>query len=205
MNQTKPMKASAKIFGKASNTGAVIRSLLEPVIPNAKDGTMHRRFQTCLQDWLLTKSFNNSLPQNDIPFVTGFQFNTESDLRGRCKIGMQVNKAVTGLIMLSIPSFVPVDKIVAPAYTRSLQLNIAAAGYNFQTKTIIGRYSSVIDINYNDDTFLPAELQTGLSTGAGNLIIVVAGITYNAMRNGNLVAINDMRWMPAGVISAFYN
>ena len=205
MNQTAATKASAKIFGKASNTGAVMRSLLEPVIPNAKDGTMHRRFQTCLQNWLLTMPFNDPLIQNDIPFVTGFQFNTKSDLCGRCKIGMQVNRAVTGSIILSIPSFVPVDKIVAPAYTGSLQLNIAAAGYNFQTKTVIGGYSSVIDINYNDALFPPAELQIGLPTGAGNLIIVAAGITYYAMRNGSLVAINDMRWMPAGIVSGLYN
>jgi hypothetical protein len=205
MNQTASMKAAAKLFGKASNTGAVMRGLLQPVIPDPKDREMQRSFQGCLQDWLLNAPYNDTSPQNDLLYVSGFQFNTESDLRARCKIGMQVNRTVTGMISLFVPSFVPVDKIVAPAYTRSVQLNIAAAGYNFQTKIISGSYSSVMNINYNDDLFPPAELQIPLATSAGNLIIVAAAVTYNAMQKGSLITITEMRWRPAGVINAFYN
>jgi len=205
MNQTEAMKAAGQIFGKASNIGATMHGLLQPVIPDPRDGDMHRSLQHCLQRWLLTTPLNDPSPQNDIPFVTGFQFNTESDLRGRCKISMQVSRSVTGTISLFIPSFVPAEKIIAPSYTQSLQLHIAAAGYNFQTKIITGSYASHININYNHDLFPPAEIQIPVSTGAGNLIIVAAAVTYNAIRKGSLITITEMRWRPSGVISAFYN
>jgi len=190
MNQTEPMKAYAKIFGKASNIASVMRSLLRPVIPNPKDGEMQRQFQNCLQHWLLISPLSDPSPQNDIPFVTGFQFNNESDLRGRCKIDLQVNRTSMKTISLFIPSFVPVDNIVAPAYTTSLHLKIAAAGYNFQTKIITGSYSFVLNIDYNNNPFVPAELEIPLLTATGNLIIAAAAITYNAMRKGSLVASN---------------
>jgi hypothetical protein len=205
MNQTQPMKAAENVFGQASNTGAIIGKLLKPVIPNPQDSKMQRALQGCLQGWLLTVPLNDTSPQDVLPFITGFQFNTESDLDAICKIGIRVTRTLTGKISLVVPSFIPVAKIVAPADTKTLQLSITVAGHNFQTKNIIGRYLYPINLDYDDNIFPAAEIEVPFSTGAGNLIIVAAAINYKAIRKGSLIKVNDMRWRPMGIIGAMYN
>ena len=76
VKQTKASIEQSKLFGIAAHTGAVLRNVLKPALPDAKDLVMMRRFEQAIVSWLRTGGvYKSNEPQaacNCKPYTTKF-------------------------------------------------------------------------------------------------------------------------------------
>lgn len=205
VKQTKATKNMGKLFGKANRLEKVLRTTLYPVIPNIKDKTMMRRMAKQLYAWLQTGPLETKQPLNNIPFVTGFEYNEVSELASRFKVPMHVSRTADDKLVLQLESFIPRNSITAPAYTTNIVCAIMAATCTTNTPAAAGSYTTQLTIPYNNETIPAQQVPLDIATVASNLTVVTVALEYY---KGAVLPANknkDLRWLPAGVVEGLYN
>src|SRR3954454_8212911 len=104
IQQSKATKACSGCFGKGNTLAGVIRQILLPVLADKNIMDKRNKLHNELYQWLLTNPLKKTLPKNDIPFVTGYEFNTTSDFTERFKKPLLVERLTGGDLQLIIPS-----------------------------------------------------------------------------------------------------
>jgi hypothetical protein len=189
----------------AAHMSAVLRNLLKPGLPDAKDRNMMRRFEQAIVQWLRTGACNNNEPQDNMPFITGFEFNENSLLQERFKLPITVNRSEKNTIAVLIPVTQPTKDIAAPAHTKSITLKLRAAACSlFNDKSLLCTAKEV-PVVYNDVALPAQEIELPLALEAGNITVVMMAIEYAVVKNGVAHLVKDKRWMPAGIINALWN
>jgi hypothetical protein len=205
VRQTKATKSVGKLFGKANRLEKVLRTTLSPVIPNIKDKNMMRRMVKQLYAWLQTDALQTKTPLDNIPFVTGFEYNEVSPLASRFKVPMQVSRTADGKLILHLESFIPESAITAPAYTKNIVCTIMAASCTTSTPAATGSYTTQLNIPYNNETIPAQKIPLGISTAPGNLTIVTVALEYYKGEILPAKKNRELRWSPDGIVEGLYN
>ena len=204
--QTRATKASAKIFGTASKVGNKMTNTFKPAIPSLLDNRSRNYFVRSFNTWLQTRPLNTSAPLNELAPVTGFQFNEQTSLNARLKLALSITRTGNNTLLLSVPAFDPVDVITAPSNTVTVEMRIVACSCDMSnTEYLIEKCSAKMNIQYVHQQLPAQHFELPVKAAPGNVSVVMVALKYTVNRKGNLFETNDMRWMPAGVISAFYN
>jgi hypothetical protein len=208
--RTKPLKVkrvqaainNSKIFALASHTGAKLRSLLKPALPDAKDRNMMRRFEQAIGAWLRAKGAGSSTVQTDFPFITGFEFNEAGELSSRLKINIPVTVNAANNLVVDIPGMVPVRDINAPAHTVSINMRVQAAVCSLYSDDYINSAGKSFNMLYNNDLIPSQQIEFPLQVTAGSIAVTVISLSYTIPKTSGLGVVKDRRWMPAGVAGA---
>lgn len=204
--QTKATKASAKIFGTASRVGNKMTNTFKPAIPSLLDNRSRNYFVRSFNTWLQTRPLNTSVPLNELAPVTGFQFNEQTSLNARLKLALSITRTGHNTLLLSVPAFNPVDVITAPANTVAVEMRIVACSCDMSnTEYLIEKCSAKMNIQYVNQQLPAQQFELPVKAAPGNVSVIMVALKYTVNGKGDLFETNDMRWMPAGVISAFYN
>ena len=206
VKQTANTKASAKTFGKGSKVGNTMTNTFKPVIPFLINNRSRNYFVTAINSWLHTNPLNTSALLDDLFPITGYQFNEQTSLNARLKLSLSVTRTVDNTLLFSVPAFDPVKAIVAPANTVSVEMCIVACSCDMNS----GDYSfeksgAKMEIDYVSEQLPAQQIELPAKATQGYLALVMVALKYTINRKGNLVVTNDMRWRPAGIVSAFYN
>jgi hypothetical protein len=210
--RTKPLKVkrvktaigNSKIFALASHTGAKLRKLLKPALPDAKDRNMMRRFEQSIAQWLRTKGAGSSTPQTDLPFITGFDFNEESELRTRLKVNVSVSVNAANNLVVTIPGIVPVNDINAPAHTISVIMQVQAAVCSMQNDDYTNSANKSFNLLYNSYLMPPQQIEFPIQIESRCLALVIISLAYIITKTSGPVAVKDKRWLPAGVAGGIW-
>jgi hypothetical protein len=204
--QTRATKASAMTFGKASKVVNKILPSFKPVISALITRRSRNLFVAAFNKWLHTDPLNTVEPLNDINPVTGFQFNEQTSLKERLRLLLNISRTAGDTLLLSIPAFDPVEAIIAPANTVMVEMCVVAGScYMHSANDPAETCNATIEIDYTDGQQPAQQLELPVKTGAGYLCLVMVALKYTISRKGNTFVTNDLRWMPAGIVSAFYN
>jgi hypothetical protein len=205
VKQTKASIEQSKLFGIAAHTGAVLRSILKPALPDAKDPNMMRRLEQVVVSWLRTGAYKSGEPQNSIPFIMGFEFNESSLLNSRLKLPVTVNRTQRNTIVVSIPAMQPTKDITAPAYTKSVTLKLRAAACSLLNDNSLLCTTKELTIDYNNVLVRAQQIELPLAVEAGNVTLVLMVLEYTVIKNDRKYVVKDKRWMPAGIPGAMWN
>ena len=200
VKQTIATVEQSKLFGIASHTGAVLRRLLKPVLPNADDKPMMRRFEQAIVQWLRTGAVNHNGRQTNMPFIIGFEFNEASPLHNRLKQTVTVDVNATNTISVNIPTLQPVQDITAPANTTAVLFTISAATCSLLTDDIADIVTKEMAIAYNDIELPAQKVELPVTVDPGTLTVVLLGLRY--VVKGNITT--AMKWLPAGVMGSVW-
>lgn len=201
VQQTVATKKRSANFGLSSAAGKTLRFLLQPVLPFPKDRLMQVRFSGALSKWLGTKEIGDLLPQSPLPFVSGFNFNPETDMAERFRVQLEIEQQIDGAVRIVLPAFVPVHSIHAPAQTATVDLLLTVAACNLYPAKAAGSGTHSLRIAYNSTPQPEQEWLFPVAATPGSIILVVATLLYT-LQNGK----QELRpaFLPATVLKAWY-
>jgi hypothetical protein len=111
---------------------------------------------TCVTS-LQTQPFEGTQPVNELPYIAAFDFNEKDTLEQRVHVTLQLTRVPQVGLELHIPALVPKQQVGAPAYTNFVSWTIAATCYHPASKSILGTYTTMLDMPY-DNNLLPAQV-----------------------------------------------
>jgi hypothetical protein len=205
VRQTKPTKARAKEFGKASSLAKAIRQQLLPVIPFPADNNMQTRLITAVFQWLKEAGSSRTERMSKLYLIEGFQFTTEgNEILKRWKTSPAISIPAAGVLEIKIPAFIPDKSIVAPANTESVVLKISAGSCNPEMGMATGNDSAELSINYDSKQVAAQMLLLKFPMPKGSLVVTGASLQYTVSKKNNPQLNTNKAFMPAGIVAAMY-
>lgn len=202
VNQTPATKARAQDFAQACRLCKTLRTMLAPVNPCGKDKGVMRRLNKALLQYLLGSQQQNDNLDNSLQFITGFQFNDQTDIRERLKTKISVNTPDPDMLQLRLPALMPGRDISAPAHTKFVEWKIMAAACSVKDAVAVCDYATGLMMPYDDTMIPPQAIPLPLPAADDNLKVVAIALQYHAMKKGMAELANDLRWLPSGIVWA---
>ena len=208
VKQTKATKAAARDFGRAVRYSRLIRDSLTGVIEPKEKSMMYRLNNELLQ-WIRESKGDGTMMKQEILRLVSFEFNEDSYLSRRLKFEPLVDFSSDGKIIVKIPAFKSSPDIIAPRDTESIELNIMALRCNTRDKPAIytdppEEYQVVHKLDYNNTPIPAQSFEIPFRTIRGDIVLVVMGLKYFTMKQKKQVQVMEKRWLPAGVLGAWY-
>lgn len=201
VRQTAATKKRSTNFGIAQRAGAILRSLLQQVLPFPKDKDMQRRFSGSISQWLALGNINVLPPQAGLAYISHFSFNPATDIAERLRVPLGVTRPSAQWLQVELPAFIPRQAIAAPAGTATVQLLVKAAAVNLHS--LVGGCSDavLVSISYGNELQPAQVIDLPMDTAAGDLVLTVM-----RMRFLDAAGVEDQRpaFMPSAVIDARY-
>ena len=125
-------------FGKASKLSRQIRTLIAPINPSNSDSHSTNLFTGALNkfiNWNEKQDPGSSVLQRELPFITGFQFNSQSKLSSMNAIRVSANTSESGLPEFRFAPFIPGEALHASIYTDHILFKIILISVNFTDLT----------------------------------------------------------------------
>lgn len=178
VHKTISMQTCSSNFGMASKAGKFLRQAIAPILPNATDTSMQRRFSGCINKWLGKQTLSELLPQSNISVLEAFNFTDGSFFYERFKPSLQINISPDGKVTITIPAFIPNQQITAPIHSASVELCIAVTACKLGTEEQANSQIFKKKILYNAD-LQPAEtVELNLGLLQQKLVLVVTSLNY---------------------------
>jgi hypothetical protein len=203
--QTKATKQAASFFGLAQTAAGNIRSALSGVLVSHTIFDKKNDLAQPINQWMLTGALSNSSKQNDLAFISGYEFNSKSALATRWKIKCSVERNTGNTLLLNIPAYNATQKMQAPAGTKGVDIFISACSCNIKSKQLTGMYSKQQTIAYSNSNIPAQQLPLPVLTAKGNLTIVFITLRYTVIKNGKQQIVQEQAWVPGAVVAALYN
>ncbi|MEJ8844567.1 hypothetical protein WG954_19395 [Lacibacter sp. H375] len=198
VHQTEAMQSRSRNFGVAAAAGRILRSYWQELLPNPKDKHMQSRFSGVIAKWLGQAVVQDLPPQENLPFINGFCFSTETTLAERLRIPLAVTANSNGLV-LDMPAFVPTQNITAPSATVSVELLFAAAACGLAQREYRGGVLAQLQLPYTHVLQPAQQMLLELPLTAGSLVVTAAAMRYT-LADG--VPEKRAAFLPAGVVDA---
>jgi hypothetical protein len=201
VKRTVNMRKRSGNFGLGAVTGKLLRAGFGTVLTAELERESQARFGGAIAKWLGTALLKNIPQQEAIAVLEDFNFNESTGLRERCKVQATTSINPSGRVVISLPAFVPSQKIAAPSSCTSVQLNIAVSCCHVAEKMAGGFVTHMVNIPYNDQLYPAMEIELMTDSSAGRLIVAAASLIYH-LENGK----KEQRpvFMPVGIIKAMY-
>jgi len=205
VKQTKATKARANEFGKASTIGALIRSGLNPVIPDASDRKMQIRLVGVVFQWLNRLSDVKSIPGVQPDDLSIFSFREKGQtVRGRWKVNLDVGNPSPGLVEISIPAFTPMKVFEAPPKSVSVICKIATVTIDVKSGSMLGKSNTELHFILDDESVAAQKISQQLPTPKGCLIVTGMRLVFMNSKFANADPNSNKAYMPAEIVEAIY-
>ena len=177
-------------FGRAAKGGALLRQAFSDQLQKSKDGNVVIRMMKLLLQVIKGDTTSSrgkrNIPSGNLALLSGFNFNAnalfpevftapESDTVDR----------VAGTVTVSIPSFIPLNKIKAPASATHFKLVTAAGEIDFDNQ--VDNVDSIETATLPLDASPTVAINNVLSLTAGTTlpIVVIVGVLFYELVNGD--------------------
>ncbi len=204
IKQTAATKKRATEFGKASQAGGHLRRQLRPVIPFPSDIKMQTRLVSDVYKWMSSPFYKPGVSVDPVLFLNEFQFTECYPVTTRWRIPFVCTNPAAGLIQIKIPAFVPEVSLEAPAKTIYVECKIASGGCDIQKGLATGCAFTSFKIDYNKQEVPEQTISFSIPTNPGSLIVTGISLEYFLLKNGRIEKNKNIKFMPAGIVSAMY-
>jgi len=201
VHQSAATKIRSINFGIAARAARLLRQQLAGQLPFPANKSMQSRFGGAISKWLAANDAATLPPQQALPYISGFAFNTATDIADVWKVVLTVTRINEGLIAVELPAFIPVAAIKAPPGTTAVNIAIAAASCSWLHPAVQGGSSQHISFAYNNTAVAAQSVLLPVPAGAGSLVLCTASIRFTG-ENG--LPYTDDRYLPCNVMDARY-
>lgn len=183
-------------FGRAAQTGQLIRTAFRPLYSGIADARMTGRLTKELMRVLRTDALNQRgqrTPQDGVlGLLQGFNFSRDASLSSKLYVQHQaVIDRAAGTATVTLPLFAPGKMVSSPSGATHFRLLSGVARINFET----GDYS--LNQDRSDEILVnnPAEVQVQLATtfaaNTEDVLLLTFGIEFMQLVNGQQYPLND--------------
>ncbi len=189
-------------FGKASRICRQVRMLVTQINPVRSDQHLMYRLTGALNKFIAWKEkierMSHTMPKK-LPFIYGFQFNTEADLSSIRAIQPIVKTSDPGVVEINFASFVPNQTLRISSETKNILFKIILVKTNLEKAETALLSRSELEIPNSSESYQPAVIKIVGDTNPGDLIMLIMSVQYIVNRNGDLVMLTDKKKLPCGI------
>jgi hypothetical protein len=192
-------------FGKASKMSKQIRSLITGINPTKSDSRAMYRFTGALNKilcWKEKRDPSSPLLPNEVPYITGFQFNDRSDLTSMMAVRVSVKSDEAGLLEIRLAPLAPVDDLQAPFNTDHILFKIVLTGTSMTDVKTEKLGETEIEIPYNREIFRPSVISIPVTTNPDRLTVIILAVQYLVNKKSGTETLSDLKKLPCGVLWA---
>ena len=176
-------------FGRAGNSGKVLRNAVRPLLLRASDSRMVSRLTKQMVKVIQMDQVNPRGARNVIDgeaiLLVDFDFNINGKLGNTLFAPRTVDITRTsGLCQVNIPSFVPTVMIAAPGGTTHFKLLSAAVAVDFENGTFETQTNESGIIAWNDTETQELILDNELTPNSPHPIFLMCGVEFYQDVNG---------------------
>ena len=183
-------------FGRAGTAGKVLRTALRSLLLNTSDSRMLSRLtremmKVIKADVTSTRGLRNVI-DGEALLLEGFEFNANSKLGTSlfASFTTTVNR-VTGMLTISIPSFIPVNLVAAPSGATHFKLVSAGAEIDFENQGYEVQTGSSGELAWDGTATAAINLQHQLAANSTHPLFLVLGIEFFQEVNGTMYSLKN--------------
>jgi hypothetical protein len=192
-------------FGRAGKAGKILRTALRALLLNSADGRMvsrltQRMIQVIQADLISVRGLRNVI-DGEAELLAGFEFN----IRGKLGTSLfapfvATIDRVTGVIEVTLASFIPANMIAAPSGTTHFKIISAGAEVDFEAETFVVENSETAILPW-DSVATAVITQTNTVTPASTKPLFLAlGVEFYQQVNGQMYALKNGAYNPLGLV-----
>jgi hypothetical protein len=193
-------------FTRAGKAGKLLRNAVHGLLQNAKDNRVASRLtkemmKVIKADASSPRGLRNVI-DGEAEMLEGFEFNVKAKLGATLYVPYTtVIDRVTGTLTVSIPSFVPADKIIAPAGTTHFRIVSTGAEVDFEKENFITDSKDSGVIAWDSMATAVINLANAVSVNSTHPLFLVMGIQFyqqvaginNPLKNGAFNALSVVK------------
>jgi hypothetical protein len=203
--QTEATKARAKVFGRASSIGALLRKDLSSVIPNSSDRKMQSRLVAEIFGWLQRVDNHPAAEINQPSFDFLFSLNSEAPrLSSRWKVKVEVTNPYPDNLQILIPAFMPNQAIIAPPEAVEIICKIATTVIDIVNIESLGKHKTEIIYPLDDKEAAEQIIPVQLPMPPGSLVVTALSLVYIADKYDSKEVITNDSFAPSKIIHMIY-
>ncbi|HQW44988.1 MAG TPA: hypothetical protein PLX74_12470 [Chitinophagaceae bacterium] len=176
-------------FGRAGKAGKVLRNAVRTVLQNAKDKRVTSRLtgemmKVVKADSTSTRGLRNVL-DGELELLRGFDFNINA------KLGTTLYALYTGTIdrvagtaTVAIPSFIPAERIAAPAGSTHFNIVSMGAEVDFENQTFITDNKQSGILPWDNTATAALNLANVVTVNSTHPLFLLLGIQFFQQVNG---------------------
>ena len=192
-------------FGRAGKAGKLLRNSIRAMLQNASDsrmvGRLTQKMVEVIQEDLTNPRGQRNVIDGEAELLAGFEFN----IRGKLGTSLfapytAAIDRVSGEMTVDIPSFIPVNMIVAPSGTTHYKIISAGAEIDFENEVFVVSDSATAILPW-DAAPSVAVAQTNAVTAASTKPLFLAlGIEFYQEVNGQMYSLKNGAFNPLALV-----
>lgn len=133
-----------------------------------------------------------NLVDGEKTLLEGFEFNATAKLGTTffAPYATAINR-VSGEVTVTVPAFVPVNSVVAPAGATHFRINSAVASFDFETESYEVDSASSATLAWDGTATAPLTLTSNLTAASTGAILLVLGIEFFQEVNGTNYSLSN--------------
>jgi hypothetical protein len=192
-------------FGRAGKAGKILRTALRALLLNSADGRMVSRLtqqmiKVLQADVTSVRGLRNII-DGEAELLAGFEFN----IRGKLGTSLfapfvATIDRVTGVIEVTLASFIPANMIAAPSGTTHFKIISAGAEVDFEAETFVVENSETAILPW-DSVATAFITQTNTVTPASTKPLFLAlGVEFYQLVNGQMYPLKNGAYNPLSLV-----
>ena len=192
-------------FGRAGKAGKILRTALRALLLNSADGRMVSRLTQSmvkvLQADLVSIRGLRNIIDGEAELLAGFEFN----IRGKLGTSLfapfvATIDRVTGVIEVTLASFIPANMIASPSGTTHFKIISAGAEVDFEAETFVVENSETAILPW-DSVATAVITQTNTVTPASTKPLFLAlGVEFYQLVNGQMYPLKNGAYNPLSLV-----
>jgi hypothetical protein len=183
-------------FGRAAQTGQVIRTAFRPLYSGIADSRMTGRLTKELMRVLRTDALNQrgqrTPADGELGLLQGFNFSRDASLSS--KLYVQFETAIdrtAGTATITLPLFAPGKMVSSPSGATHFRLVSGIAQIDFANGAYSLDQARSTEIPVNNVAEVQQQLQTTFDPGTEDSLLLAFGIEFMQLVNGQQYPLND--------------
>lgn len=176
-------------FGRAGKAGKIMRTAFRNVLQNSRDSKIASRLtkemmKVIKADATSTRGMRNVI-DGEAALLEGFDFNSNASLGNTLFAPYTANiNRVTGLLSITVDSFIASRDIEAPNGTTHFKIVSAGSEIDFENENFNTVVSGTAVLPLNEDTIGALTLSHNLAANSTHPLFVILGIQFYQQVNG---------------------
>lgn len=183
-------------FGRAGKAGKLLRSAVRSLLQNASDSKMVSRLTREMMKVIKADRVNPRGQRNVIDgepaFLEGFEFNITGKLSTTlfADYTSTINRE-SGILTVTIPSFVPANMITAPSGATHFCISTAGAEVDFEQEVQISATSKSVEIAWDNEATIPLSHSHEVNPDSIQPLFILLGIEFFQEVNGSMYPLKN--------------
>jgi len=176
-------------FGRAATYGKLIRNAFQSLLLNAKDSRSTARLggemRKVIKADLVNERGMRNIIDGEAELLQDFDFNVNGQLASNFKAQFTATiSRVTGVLEVSIPSFIPKNQLIAPGGTTHYVIHCGGSAINFEQNEFETQINSSAQLPFDNAATAAMVLTNQVTANSPYPLFLVLGIEYFQQVNG---------------------